>query len=67
LNCTHFDRRAAQQCREKRAEPVYDKELATYCEYFDLNKRVWAGAALDKPAESREASARDALKRLLGD
>lgn len=67
LNCTHFDRRAAHQCRERRAEPVYDKELATYCEYFELNKRAWAGAAQDSAADTRESSARDALKKLLGD
>lgn len=67
LNCTHFDRRAAQQCREKRAEPVHDKELGTYCEYFDLHKRVWAGIATDAASSNRESSARDALKKLLGD
>lgn len=67
LNCTHYDRRAAHQCRERRAEPVYDKQLATYCEYFELVRKEWAGAPAEGGATSREQSARDALKRLLGD
>ncbi len=64
LNCQFYDLRAAQQCRERRAEPVYDKHLATYCEYFEFIRRDWKGAGAPDP---RAEAARDALKRLLGD
>jgi hypothetical protein len=63
LNCTHYDRSAAQQCRERRAEPVLDKDKGNFCEFFDLKSRVWQGAS-DK---SREDEARAKLKALFGD
>jgi hypothetical protein len=62
LNCTFFDRRAAHQCRERRAEPVEDKSAANFCEYFEFALRDYQGSQ----ASQREESARDALKRLLG-
>ena len=46
-NCRHFDLRAAHQCRERRAEPVDDKGLANFCEYFEWAGREWTGAAAD--------------------
>ena len=63
LNCTHYDRAVAEQCRERRADLVHDKHLANYCEYFDMAKRVWSGQGVDK----REEDARARLKKLLGD
>lgn len=63
LNCTHYDARVAQQCRETRAEPVAEKHMANFCEYFEFVKRVWGGAR----ADSREELARANLKKLLGD
>ena len=63
LNCAWYDPRVAQQCRERRAEPVFEKDLGNYCEYFELCTREYK-----KPSDSpREESARDALKRLFGD
>ena len=62
-NCRHFDLRAAHQCRERRAEPVDDKGLANFCEYFEWAGREWTGAA----ADPRGDKARDALRKLLGD
>lgn len=62
LNCTHFDRALAYQCRERRAEPVVDKEAGNFCEYFEFARRTWAGPA----GSSREEEARNALKTLLG-
>lgn len=58
------DLRAAYQCRDSRAEPVVEKHLANYCEYFEFVRREFA-----PPAENgtREVKARDALKKLLGD
>ncbi len=63
LNCVSYDARVAQQCRDRRAEPVADKHLANFCEWFDYKKREWAG----KTADSREQAARESLKKLLGD
>jgi hypothetical protein len=64
LNCVSYDPRVAQQCRERRAEPVLDKDAGNFCEYFDFVRRTWAPKAeVDKRAEA----ARDQLRRLLGD
>ena len=64
LNCGSYDPRVAQQCGDPRAEPVAEKHLANYCEYFDFPRRQWVPPAHDG---SREHQAREALKRLLGD
>ncbi|HXE41927.1 MAG TPA: hypothetical protein VN516_02795 [Candidatus Baltobacteraceae bacterium] len=64
LNCTHYDRRVAHQCRERRAEPVLEKDVGNFCEYFEFALRDW------KPKEGinfREAAAREQLKKLFGD
>ena len=63
LNCINYDTKSAYQCRDRRADPVGDKHLANFCEYFDFIKREWKGAA----ANPRENSARDQIKKLLGD
>ena len=64
LNCVHYEPRLAYQCRERRAEPVMEKHMANYCEYFEMVRRAWT----PKPAEDkREQSARDNLRRLFGD
>ena len=63
LNCMHYDLRSAYQCRERRAEPVGEKHMANFCEYFEFVKRVFAG----KGTDSREERARANLKKLLGD
>lgn len=63
VNCTHHDRSAAHQCRERRAEPVEDRQSANFCEWFEFVRRIWSG----KGADPRGDAARDALRRLLGD
>lgn len=63
LNCVSYDPRVAHQCRDRRADPVLDKHLANFCEYFDFIRREWKG----KPADVREEKARDQLRKLLGD
>jgi len=50
----------AHQCRDSRAEPVAEKDMANYCEYFEFVRREFVPPA-------REAKARDTLKKLLGD
>ena len=64
LNCTHHDPRVAQQCRENRAEPVGEKHMANFCEYFEFVKRVWAPKA---GGDARESAARENLRKLFGD
>lgn len=64
LNCISYDARLAHQCKDRRAEPVAEKHVGNFCEWFDFIRREWKGA---EAQNSREASARDALKKLLGD
>ncbi|HZO83732.1 MAG TPA: hypothetical protein VFC26_00835 [Verrucomicrobiae bacterium] len=64
LNCMHYDAHAAYQCRERRAEPVAEKHMANFCEYFEFVKRVWVPKA---GVDARENAARENLKKLLGD
>src|SRR5687768_14083323 len=64
LNCISYDPRAAYQCRDRRADPVADKNLANYCEYFEMIRREYLPP---KEETSREDKARDAFKKLLGD
>jgi len=66
LNCACYDARAAYQCRDRRAEPVAEKNTANYCEYFEFIRREYVPRAADASDVSREAKARDALKKLLG-
>jgi hypothetical protein len=64
LNCLSYDPRVAQQCRERRAEPVLEKHVGNFCEYFEFAVRKWV------PTEQRDAradAARASLKKLLGD
>jgi hypothetical protein len=64
FNCLFYDVKVAYQCRERRADPVPEKHVANYCEYFEFAKRVWVPKAGET---SREEAARGALKKLLGD
>jgi hypothetical protein len=64
LNCAHHDPRVAQQCRERRAEPVLEKHVGNFCEYFEFASRVWT---LKSKTNQREAAAREHLKKLFGD
>jgi hypothetical protein len=63
LNCVSYDPRVAHLCRDRRAEPVAEKAAGNFCEYFELVRRQFTGNAED----SREAAARDQLKKLFGD
>lgn len=65
LNCVHYDPRAAEGCRERRADLVQEKDRSNFCEYFDMAKRVYSGGSL--AGQSREDKAREDLRNLLGD
>jgi hypothetical protein len=54
----------AHQCRDRRADPVAEKDQANYCEYFEFVRRQFVPP---KENTTREAKARDTLKKLLGD
>lgn len=64
LNCVSYDPKVAYKCRDRRADPVEEKHLANYCEYFELVRRVFVAPAEEN---TREAKARNQLKKLLGD
>ena len=64
LNCMHYDPRAAHQCRERRAEPVLEKAVGNFCEYFEFANRQWVSK---ETKNSREEAARNHLKKLFGD
>lgn len=64
LNCASYDPHVAQQCRERRAEPVLEKHVGNFCEYFEFARRVWRPA--DK-TDKRADSAREQMKKLFGD
>ena len=64
LNCVHYDAKVAYQCRERRADPVGEKHMANFCEYFEMIRRDFVPASGTNP---REAAAREQLKKLFGD
>lgn len=64
LNCVSYDPRAAYQCRDRRADPVADKDQGNFCEYFEMAKRIYKA---ESQANSREAAAREQLRKLFGD
>jgi hypothetical protein len=64
LNCQSYEPRVAHQCRERRAEPVLEKAVGNFCEYFEFARKDWKPKSEANP---REAAARDQLKKLFGD
>jgi hypothetical protein len=67
LNCASYDLRVAHQCKDRRAEPVEDKRMANYCEWFEFIRREFVPPKKDSYEMSSEDKARDALKKLFGD
>ena len=64
LNCVSYDSTVAHQCRDRRADPVAEKHMANYCEYFEMIRREFKSP---EEENSRENKARETLKKLLGD
>jgi hypothetical protein len=64
MNCAHYDRNVTHQCRERRAEPVLEKEIGNFCEYFEFALHNWTPK---NEIHSRENAAREQLKKLFGD
>ena len=67
LNCVSYDLRAAHQCRDRRADPVLDKHMANYCEYFEMVRRECI--ARRRRGRRRRAKARREIlsRNFLGD
>lgn len=63
-NCVSYDRTVADQCRERQAEPVLEKDKGNFCEFFEFIRRVYRPPTDLNP---RESSARDQMKKLFGD
>jgi len=64
VNCVSYDRSAAHQCRDRRADPEMDKHAGNFCEYFEFVKRQFTPPAADG---SRESAARAQMRKLFGD
>lgn len=64
LNCASYDLRSAHQCRDRRADPVLEKHVGNFCEYFDFALRDWKPVTENT---SREDAARERMKKLFGD
>ena len=64
LNCASYDVRVAHQCRDRRADPVDEKAVGNFCEYFEFARREFVAKNEKNP---RENAAREQLKKLLGD
>lgn len=61
LNCESYDPRSAHQCRDRRAEPVMEKDRGNFCEYFEMT----APNNFSRRGEGEGATER--LRKLLGD
>lgn len=60
-NCRFFDPAAHNQCRDRAAEWVRDKELANFCEYFEFVEKV--GAKKPGTVEDARKSFDDLFKK----
>ena len=63
-NCTHYDPKVAEQCRERRAELVHEKHVANFCEWFEMATREFQG---EQAESDRAAKAREEFNKLFGD
>jgi hypothetical protein len=64
LNCVSYDPRVAHQCRDRRADPVMEKDAGNFCEYFEMASRAFVAK---EKITKREDAAREKLKKLFGD
>ncbi len=59
-NCQHYDPAAYNECRERQAERVLDKERSNMCDYFHLAQDRKPGAK-NNQAKDKALSALDDL------
>lgn len=63
VQCTHYDVKAYNQCREPQAERVDDRAKANFCEYFRL-RTARPGVPQAAVAQDRAGKARAKLDSL---
>ena len=59
-NCEFFDPKSKNECMEPQAEPVVDKTVANFCEFFGANRRAGHKTS---PANSKDDDPFDRLFR----
>jgi hypothetical protein len=59
-NCSFYDERAYNQCKEPQAERVLEKNRSNFCDYFEFAQRSSPGAK----QTDQKAKALDALDAL---
>ncbi|MBI2345458.1 MAG: hypothetical protein HYV03_00910 [Deltaproteobacteria bacterium] len=59
LQCRFYDRNVHHECREPQAEYVKEKEVANFCDYFELYGRLRG-----TPTEDPKAKVKRALEAL---
>ncbi|HVN25702.1 MAG TPA: hypothetical protein VMT71_17175 [Syntrophorhabdales bacterium] len=58
LNCAFFSESKANSCEESQAEPVKEKDRATYCDFFRFSEKAGRYAVNGiKPAQKNSAKA----------
>ncbi|MCE2485776.1 MAG: hypothetical protein J4F42_09720 [Desulfurellaceae bacterium] len=55
LNCVFYDPHVSNACREPNVEPVRDKDVANFCDYFSLGNPAARPAA--EPSQAADARA----------
>ena len=61
LQCRHYDVRAYHECKESEATWVHDKELANFCDYFELKDP--AHTAVQNKAKAAQKKLDDLFKK----
>ena len=64
LNCIFYDSSVAHQCKERRAEPIMEKNRSNFCEFFDFLMRDWGGKEIET---SSSKTAKEAFQKLFND
>lgn len=63
INCRFYQVGAHYDCHETIDEPVRDKEVANFCDYFSVNLRLISSRGVSKVDETKKA-ARNAFDNL---
>ncbi|MDO8520028.1 MAG: hypothetical protein Q7T11_07700 [Deltaproteobacteria bacterium] len=53
-NCSFYDPKSYNECREPQAERVLEKETSNFCDYFAVLEGSVGGAVKDPAAEAKK-------------
>ncbi|MCL5124079.1 MAG: hypothetical protein M1511_06200 [Deltaproteobacteria bacterium] len=53
LNCSEYDDRFSNHCKEPQSEKVSVKDRRNFCDYFELSPEKVTGTARNKAAEAK--------------